>query len=254
VSKRPAVFIDRDGTLIEERHYPTRAEDIVPVDGAGQCLHKLSTAGFARILLTNQSAVARGMLVEEELEDLHRHLLRQLAPGGGDLDGIYYCPHHPEGVAVGYNFVCGCRKPARGLLDMALAEHDIDLPASIFIGDSPRDLFPHAGPVAARILVRSGHPLDDTSMADYVADDLVDATRWILDHFAPEAETVAEAVADPVADTVADTVAEAETTGDVKTGSVDVSEPGAGRAPDGPSIEGTDGPDEAAPSGDEPHE
>ena len=180
---RPAVFLDRDGTLIEERNYPSTPEDIVALPGSGHALQRLASLGFLRIVLTNQSAIARGMLTEEELADLHGHLNRQLNAMGGGLDAIYYCPHHPEGSAVGYSFACSCRKPKRGLLDMALEEHPIDLSRSIFIGDSLRDLFLDAGPAAGRLLVRTGHPIKDTSGADAVVPSLVEATEWILERF-----------------------------------------------------------------------
>lgn len=180
MSRRPAVFLDRDGTLIEERRYPCRSADIVPLRGVGRALRRLSSAGYLTIVLTNQSAVARGLLDEQELERLHAELQARLVSGGGGFDALYYCPHHPEGRAVGYAFACTCRKPARGLLDLALARHAIDLSRSAFIGDSPRDLFrdvPGAGP---RILVRSGHPLPEDGCADHVADDLPAAVDWLL--------------------------------------------------------------------------
>lgn len=180
---RPAVFLDRDGTLIEERNYPSRPEDIVPLPGTGPALQRLASLGFLRIVLTNQSAVARGMLTEEGLAELHAHLVRQLNASGGGVDAIYYCPHHPEGIAVGYNHVCSCRKPKQGLLDMALKEHGIDLSRSIFIGDALRDLFVDAGPAAGRLLVQTGHAIGDTTGADAVVPSLVEATEWILERY-----------------------------------------------------------------------
>lgn len=183
MSGRPAAFIDRDGTLIEERHYPIDRNDIVPVDGAGEALARLEEAGWLRIVLTNQSAVARGMLTEEDLGGLHDHMLRELAGIGGSVDAIYYCPHHPDGIALGYSYACACRKPDRGLLDSALAEHDIDLARSGFIGDSPRDLFPGVSGVGARILVvpdGTSAPADLPEPPDHVAVDFPSAVDWLL--------------------------------------------------------------------------
>ena len=177
---RPAVFLDRDGTLIEERGYPAREEDIVPLPGVGAALQRLGEAGFLRIVLTNQSGVARGLYTEEDLGRLHADMARKLAAQGGAFDALYYCPHHPEGSAVAYAFACTCRKPGRGLLDMALAEHAIDLPRSVFIGDGVRDLYPEAGPARARILLRSGHPLPADAQADHIARDLGHAVEWLL--------------------------------------------------------------------------
>jgi len=183
VSGRPAAFIDRDGTLIEERHYPIDKDDIVPVDGAGEALALLEDAGWLRIVLTNQSAVARGMLTEEDLGGLHDHMVRELAATGGSIDTIYYCPHHPDGIALGYSYACGCRKPERGLIDLALSEHDIDVSRSCFIGDSARDLFPGVSGVDARILVvptGSSAPEGLPEPPDHVAADFPSAVAWLL--------------------------------------------------------------------------
>jgi D-glycero-D-manno-heptose 1,7-bisphosphate phosphatase len=177
---RPAVFLDRDGTLIEERGFPARTTDIVPLPGVGRALARLGEAGYLRLVLTNQSAIARGMYDEEQLDLLHVDLARKLAAQGGAVDAIYYCPHHPDGSAVAYAFACTCRKPARGLLELALAEHGVDLSRSAFIGDAPRDMFPDAGPAQARILLRSGHPLPPDAQADHIAADLPAAVEWLL--------------------------------------------------------------------------
>jgi D,D-heptose 1,7-bisphosphate phosphatase len=177
---RPAAFLDRDGTLIEERGYPARPADIVPLPGVGAALHRLADAGWLRIVLTNQSGVARGLFTEEDLGALHEDLERKLAEQGGSLDAIYYCPHHPEGRAVAYRHPCTCRKPARGLLDLALAQHDIDLSRSAFIGDSPRDLFPEIPGAGPRVLVRTGHAIPQQHAADHVAPNLQAAVEWLL--------------------------------------------------------------------------
>lgn len=179
MTSRPAVFLDRDGTLIEERHYPVRDEDLVLLPGVGPGLQRLASAGFLRIVVTNQSAVARGLVDEERLGRLHARLAAALAAAGGAWDALYYCPHHPEGTDLAYRFACGCRKPGRLLLDLAVAEHDIDLGRSVAIGDSPRDLFPGVE-LGTRILVESGHPLSDRSAADHVAPDLPAAIEWML--------------------------------------------------------------------------
>ncbi len=177
---RPAVFLDRDGTLIEERGYPSRPQDIVPLPGVGRALARLREAGWLAIVLTNQSGVARGLFSEEELERLNEDLYRKLAQQGGSVDALYYCPHHPEGRAAAYRHACTCRKPARGLLDLALAEHPIDLARSAFVGDSPRDLFPDVAGAGPRILLRSGHALPEGARADFVAAGLAEAVDWLL--------------------------------------------------------------------------
>jgi D-glycero-D-manno-heptose 1,7-bisphosphate phosphatase len=177
---RPAVFLDRDGTLIEERGYPARPQDIVLLPGVGRALARLAEAGWLRIVLTNQSGVARGLFSEEELGRLNEDLFQKLARQGGAVDALYYCPHHPEGLAAAYAHACACRKPGRGLLDLALAEHPIDLARSAFVGDSPRDLFPDVAGAGPRILLRSGHAPPAQAKADYVAADLAEAVAWLL--------------------------------------------------------------------------
>ena len=193
---RPAVFIDRDGTLIEERHYPVVREDIVPLRGAAAALARLSSAGFLCVVLTNQSAVARGMIDEESLGELHDDLLMRLRDEGGGWDALYYCPHHPDGTSVGYGMPCTCRKPGHGLLEMALHEHDIDLARSVFVGDRTRDLYIDAGRALGRVLVQSG---DETYArapegVDVVVPSVVEAVDWILERLpeelaAPDAES-----------------------------------------------------------------
>ena len=192
MSPRPAVFLDRDGTLIEERNYPVSEADLVPIKGAGYALARLQAAGLTCIVLTNQSAVARGMLDEERLGELHDALSARLRCDGGTWDALYYCPHHPAGKAIGYDFPCRCRKPARGLLDLAAALHDVDLSRSYFVGDAVRDLFVDAGPAAGRILVLTGHSLDDVSGADAVLPSVVEAVDWILHDFAAEPSDTAD--------------------------------------------------------------
>lgn len=180
MSGRAAVFLDRDGTLIEERGYPTTKADIVLRPDAGAALARLAAARYLCIVLTNQSAVARGMLTEEALGALHDDLLEKLAADGGLVDALYYCPHHPDGIARAYAFRCACRKPAAGLLELAAREHGVDLARSAFIGDSPRDLFPGLTGTGPRVLVRGGHPLTELGGADHVADTLLDAVDWLL--------------------------------------------------------------------------
>ena len=180
-SRRPAVLLDRDGTLIEERHYPKTPADIVPLPGAGEALVRLGALGFLRIVLTNQSAIARGLLDEDGLAKLHDVLAAKLAQTGGRIDALYYCPHHPDGIAAGYAMRCACRKPALGLLEIAHHQHDLDLSRSCAVGDAPRDLFLDEPTLGARVLVESGHDLDEEARraADVVVPDLLAACAWI---------------------------------------------------------------------------
>ncbi|HYN89196.1 MAG TPA: HAD family hydrolase [Ardenticatenaceae bacterium] len=133
--KQRALFLDRDGTLVHPRHYPSRPEDLVVYEGIGPELCRLQEAGFRVVVITNQSGIARGYFTEDDLQRMHDHLARQLAPAGVRVDGVYYCPHHPEGVVHELAVACGCRKPEPGMLLQAAAELDLDLRRSWVLGD-----------------------------------------------------------------------------------------------------------------------
>lgn len=182
---RPAVFLDRDGTIVEDVDYLTDPDQLRLIPGAAAAIHLLNKRGLAVIVVTNQSAVARGMLTEEVLAGVHRRLSEMLASEGAHLDAIYHCPHLSPGGIAPYDRDCDCRKPAPGMLRQAAREHGIDLAASTMIGDSLRDL--QAGAAAGcktRILVRTGHGIAEeaaaVTQASFVADDLVKAVAELL--------------------------------------------------------------------------
>lgn len=138
--RRPAVFLDRDGTLTEPRHYPSRPEDLVLQQGIGPPLHALQHAGFALIVVTNQSGLARGLISEAAIAPMHRRLRELLARHRVQLDGIYLCPHHPDGAVPRFSIACSCRKPAPGMLHRAADDLGCDLSASWMVGDSVCDV------------------------------------------------------------------------------------------------------------------
>lgn len=133
--KERALFLDRDGTLVWPRHFPSRPEQLILFDGIGPELGALQTAGFRLVVITNQSGLAHGYFTEAELDRMHEHLAGELARLGVQLDGVYYCPHHPEGTLPALAVDCACRKPQPGLLRRAAADMDLDLPRSWFLGD-----------------------------------------------------------------------------------------------------------------------
>ncbi|MEU3771947.1 HAD family hydrolase [Streptomyces sp. NPDC032472] len=137
---RAAVFLDRDGTVTEPRHYPSRPEDLVLQQGVGRALRELEDRGWALVIVTNQSGLARGLFPLQGLDAMHRHLRTLLAEYGVTLDGIYACPHHEDGAVDGLSFRCGCRKPEPGLLRWAAEELDLDLSASWMVGDFASDI------------------------------------------------------------------------------------------------------------------
>lgn len=184
---RPAVFLDRDGTLTVEGEWITRREALELVPGATEALRLLASAGFALVLVTNQSAVARGLIDEAELAYIHAHLAELLAAGGAHLDALYHCPHHPtEGRGV-WKRECDCRKPKPGLVLRAARELDLDLSRSWMIGDAARDLEAGWAAGVRGVLVATGKGAREiermraTRAPDHFAPDVLAAARWILD-------------------------------------------------------------------------
>lgn len=132
---RKGIFLDRDGTVVQPRHYPRRPEDLILYEGIAPPLRALRAGGFALVVVTNQAGLARGYFSEDDLERMHASLRRDLSARGVELDGIYYCPHHVEGVVPSLAIRCACRKPAPGMLRRAAEELDLDLAASWMLGD-----------------------------------------------------------------------------------------------------------------------
>ncbi|MFE7076402.1 D-glycero-alpha-D-manno-heptose-1,7-bisphosphate 7-phosphatase [Streptomyces sp. NPDC057620] len=137
---RPAVFLDRDGTVTEPRHYPRSPSDLVLQTGVADALRELQHLGAALVLVTNQSGLARGYFTWNDLESIHAHLGDLLGASGVRLDGIYVCPHHPEGTVTGLAVHCKCRKPNAGLLMRAADELGLDLKRSWMVGDFASDV------------------------------------------------------------------------------------------------------------------
>jgi len=180
---RPAVFLDRDGTIIREADYLRSPAQVRLLPRAGAAIRRLNEEGLAVVVTTNQSGIARGILTEEDLEDIHRTLHARLARHGARLDGVYYCPHHPEIGRKGYKLRCRCRKPAPGMLQRAAQELDLDLSASYAVGDSPRDVQAGRRAGCRTVLVRTGYGKATDTLAlepDFIAEDLTQAVDWIL--------------------------------------------------------------------------
>jgi D-glycero-D-manno-heptose 1,7-bisphosphate phosphatase len=135
-----AIFLDRDGTLVHARHYPTRPADLRLYAGIGPELRLLQYAGFRIIVVTNQSGLARGYFGAADLGRMHEHLARELNRIDVRLDGVYHCPHHPAGVIPALAIECECRKPRPGMLLRAAAEHGLDLGRSWLVGDILDDI------------------------------------------------------------------------------------------------------------------
>jgi D,D-heptose 1,7-bisphosphate phosphatase len=185
---KPAVFLDRDGTVIEHVHHLTQPEQVRLLPGAADAIRQLQSLGFACVIVTNQSVIGRGMLSVEGLKRVHDEMDRQLAAQAVRLDGLYYCPAAPAGVA-GATADHPERKPAPGMLLRAARELSLDLCRSWMIGDAESDLLAgrNAGCLAC-VLVRTGQGAGvkaDEIGADYVADDLPGAVRHIAEGLKP---------------------------------------------------------------------
>lgn len=177
-----AVFLDRDGTINIEKEYLYQATDFEFIPGAAEAIRLLNQSGFMVVVVTNQSGVARGYYTEEDVENLHRHIDRELERCGAHVDTWLYCPHHPTGRGS-YALPCNCRKPLPGMLQDAAARHDIDLENSAMIGDKLADIEAGMAAGCRTILVRTGYGAGEEQYVGAettVCDDLLSAVRLLL--------------------------------------------------------------------------
>jgi D-glycero-D-manno-heptose 1,7-bisphosphate phosphatase len=136
-----ALFVDRDGVLIEDIHLMTEVADVRILPGVAKAVARAQALGLAVVGVSNQSVVARGMCSEEQVATVNSHIESQLvAAGCRPFTGFYFCPHHPEATVARYRKLCECRKPKPGMLLRAAREHGIDLTSSFMVGDRPTDV------------------------------------------------------------------------------------------------------------------
>ena len=163
------VLLDRDGTLIEERHYLSDPDGVVLIPGAAEGLRTLRDHGLGLVLVTNQSGIGRGYFDRARLAEIHARLAELLEAEGLALDGIYFCPHTPDDD-------CACRKPRTGMVEAAAAEHGFEPREAFVVGDLPSDLALGRALGATTLLVRTGHgartEAEHAAEADLVVDDL----------------------------------------------------------------------------------
>lgn len=173
MNRRAAVFFDRDGTLNVDHGYVSDIEQFDFIEGSIEALIALQAMGFALVLVSNQSGIARGLFSEQAFMTLTEWMDWSLADRGVDLDGIYYCPHHPAGKVAAFRQQCDCRKPQPGMLLSAAEALNIDMAVSYMVGDKLEDMQAGAAAgIGCKVLVRSGQPL--TLQAQAAAD-------WVLD-------------------------------------------------------------------------
>src|SRR5690349_1239017 len=156
MSPRPAVFLDRDGTIIEESGYLDRLERLVFFPFSVDAIRVLNRAGFAVVVITNQAGIARGIVKPSFVDEAHRFMAARVEAGGARIDGFYFCPHYPSGTVPEFVRVCDCRKPAGGMLRKAAAELQLDLAASCGVGDRWHDVAAATSVGARGVLVRTG--------------------------------------------------------------------------------------------------
>jgi len=184
---KPAVFLDRDGTINVEAGYIRKLDDLVLMPGAGAAIKRLNEIGVPVYLATNQSGPARGYYPEAWIHSLHERLVALLAAEGAHLDDLFYCPHLPDGTVAAYTQACRCRKPEPGMLEDAAAKHQIDLARSYMVGDKSTDVDVGRRAGCRTVLLRSGfgeQVLAGTYQwsvePDHTADTLVEAIDWIV--------------------------------------------------------------------------
>ena len=185
---RPAVFLDRDGTLNVDAGYLDRKERLMLFPWSLDSVRLLRRAGYAVVVVTNQSGVGRGMIEESFVEEVHQIIQSRLVDIGEKLDGHYYCPHEPSASIEAFRVDCDCRKPKPGLVTRADRDLGLDVERSIVVGDKWSDIGLAKQTGARGVLVRTGYGRSQEKnrqeglSADAVVDTLMDAVNWILLH------------------------------------------------------------------------
>jgi len=180
MSGTAAVFLDKDGTLVDDVPYNVDPALIRLTHGAGEGLRMLRDAGFRLFVVSNQSGVARGYFAEEALGPVEARVRELLGAQGVEIEAFRWCPHHPEGTIERYRMACDCRKPRPGMITSLAAEHGIDLACSWMVGDTPADV--EAGRLAGcRTIFVDGRADAGPGLApDHVVGDLAQAARIIV--------------------------------------------------------------------------
>lgn len=183
---RPAVFLDRDGTINEDVGYLTDVAALRIYPFATDAIRLLRRAGYVVVVVTNQGGIARGLMTRAFVEATHSRMAETLARGGALVDAWHYCPHHPASVIEGLSTPCACRKPGPGMALAAAESLGLDLTRSWVIGDHWRDVQMGQAVGARAILLRTGHGRDqeaarpDGQQVEAICDNLMAAVRVVL--------------------------------------------------------------------------
>ncbi len=187
--KRPAVFIDRDGTINEQMGYINHMSRFILLPGVSEAIRLLNENDFFAIIVSNQSGVARGYFPIVLVYELHASLKASLKEEGAVIDGIFFCPHYPRGIVPDYTCECDCRKPKTGLIDQACKSFDIDMSRSYMIGDRHLDIELAHRLDLRGIMVKTGYGMGEIEYIfpkkpvrpTHIAQDLFHAVRWIVE-------------------------------------------------------------------------
>ncbi|WP_321504065.1 D-glycero-beta-D-manno-heptose 1,7-bisphosphate 7-phosphatase [uncultured Methanoregula sp.] len=180
--KNNAVFVDRDGTINIDVHYLNDPDKFEMYPGVGEGIKQLKVKGYKIIVITNQSGIGRGYFTEQQLFRVHERMITEFQKFDVTLDGIYYCPHHPDDH-------CNCRKPNTGLFEKAVQEHNIDVKKSFMLGDKMLDIEAGKKIGVKTILIPEPH-LKEVLLSqknewrhnpDFIANNFRSAVDWILD-------------------------------------------------------------------------
>jgi D-glycero-D-manno-heptose 1,7-bisphosphate phosphatase len=193
-----AIFLDRDDTLIEDPGYISHPDQVKLLPGVTEALTQLKALGYRLVVASNQSGVARGIVTEKVLQQIHDRLKQLLTENAAPLDRIYYCPYHPDGIVPKYRKESDLRKPSPGMLLLAAKEMDIDLNQSWLIGNSPRDIKAGASVGCKTILIdhstRQEYLEPDQPKPDYRAVNMKEAVNIIKKHLRSSGQLVPETI------------------------------------------------------------
>ena len=174
-----AVFLDRDGTIVEDVDYMFSPDQIRFIGGACEAIKLLNDANYKVIIISNQSGVARGKLDEAALQAIDKSIKKLILSSGAYIDASYYCPHHPHEGSGSYRQECECRKPSPGMIKRSAREHNIDLKNSYMVGDKETDI--KAGKNAGcKVILISNNGSTIAEESDYIARDILEAVNWII--------------------------------------------------------------------------
>lgn len=187
MAKNRAIFLDRDGTInVEMKPYTYRLEDFEFMPGAVEGVKILTKAGYTLVIVSSQGGIAKGIQTVEDVERFNRHIIAELKKHSVKIHGVYYCPHHPNGIIKKYSIVCECKKPGTKLFKEAAKEFDIDFKKSWVIGDMERDIEAGIKLGCRTIMVKNPGKGEDyyknkTAQPDYFVNGLFEAAQIIVE-------------------------------------------------------------------------